>query len=166
MENINAFNNSETLQIIQHAILLGFEFLDIQEIQDIRFAAEEYINNVNSHYPPKEKKNEKSLEVLINEVNQKYSSNLLGFKVVVQESFTRTIPQTNIVFEKNCFYSKIEEAYSNYKNELEKIFFFDTDADVKDVTLYVVNIHNNSTILDYEHTSFREHPLYARKNKF
>lgn len=55
MENINACNNSETLQIIQHAVRLGFEFLDIQEIQDIRFAAEEFIKEKESQHTPGEK---------------------------------------------------------------------------------------------------------------
>ena len=42
MEN-NLVDNLNTLHIIQKAVRLGFVFHDIQEIQDIRFAAEEFI---------------------------------------------------------------------------------------------------------------------------
>ena len=42
----NNFDNFNTLHIIQKAVRLGFVFHDIQEIQDIRFAAEEYISEI------------------------------------------------------------------------------------------------------------------------
>jgi len=63
MENINAFNNNETLQIIQHAVRLGFEFFDIQEIQDIRFAAEEFIEKKEKEYTPGQKVKFKILKI-------------------------------------------------------------------------------------------------------
>ena len=47
MEN-NLVDNLNTLHIIQKAVRLGFVFHDIQEIQDIRFAAEEFIEK-NKH---------------------------------------------------------------------------------------------------------------------
>lgn len=36
--------NTETLLIIQRAVSLGFEFHDTQEMQDVRFAAEEFLD--------------------------------------------------------------------------------------------------------------------------
>lgn len=48
MEN-NFVDNFNTLHIIQKAVSLGFEFHDIQEIQDIRFSAEEYLKKNKNH---------------------------------------------------------------------------------------------------------------------
>ncbi len=62
MENTKNDNN-ETLLIIQHAVRLGFEFEDIQEIQDIRFAAEEFIEEKESVHTPGEKVKFKVLKI-------------------------------------------------------------------------------------------------------
>lgn len=62
MENTKN-DNSETLSIIQHAVRLGFAFEDIQEIQDIRFAAEEFIEEKESRHTPGQKVKFKVLKI-------------------------------------------------------------------------------------------------------
>lgn len=39
-------DNSKTIKIIQEAVSLGFDFHDTQEIQDIRFAAKEFLKKL------------------------------------------------------------------------------------------------------------------------
>ena len=48
----NSNNNEKTLNTIQQAVRLGFKFHDTQEIQDIRYAAEEYLSKTKIKVTP------------------------------------------------------------------------------------------------------------------
>lgn len=103
MENINALNNSETLQIIQHAVRLGFEFLDIQEIQDIRFAAEEFIEAKEREHTPGEKVKFKILKI--------YDTRKQGSEIEIDKEFEGEIS------------SNLKEIYFTDKANCEWVFY-------------------------------------------
>lgn len=60
---MNSVSNIDTLSIIDKAVRLGFEFSDMQEVQDVRYAAEEFIKLQKNKCLPGQKVSFKILKI-------------------------------------------------------------------------------------------------------
>lgn len=143
---------SKTLFIIQTAVRFGFKFEGIQEIQDIRFAAEEYISEIDVLSESKKIEFFKKPEDIYKFINEKkYKLQVIGFLIEVKESFYKI--KDNYAYKKEYFYHLLPETIQNYQDELNHIFIFETEAIYKYVNLKVVFENFDSDLL---HTEFFE----------